>query len=404
MKNSNYKEKLFDIIVSGKGLQYVMDACSDLIGNPFVFSNQSLQPICRSASCEQFPEVFDWLENQHGERFQYAQEAARAGYFRAIYAGDEPVRGMISGNSANWIAARVRFKKQIIGNILVADCLCPFTDEYENLLPLVCQTIAFAVRQSGERHGLLNYAPLLMGLLEGRTEDNIDEDSIRTNFKLLHHILPGTMRILVMRSANEEYLTDLGFLDAQLFSQFPSSVGIIYKGDCIRVIDGAVDLEIIEERLKKYVYSDYKVCGISRVFLSPLAMHDAYLQADAAIRLGKTGKERKIVCFDDVAGPYLLEQVTEAHNMSVEGIIVPAIFRLLALGEYEGIEKIQDLAAYLSCGRNVTQAAALRGIHKNSMYYRLNKILELTGIDLASDNTCIQLTTSLSLLGYLPFK
>lgn len=78
-----------------------MDACSDLIGNPFVFSNQSLQPICRSASCEQFPEVFDWLENQHGERFQYAQEAARAGYFRAIYAGDEPVRGVISGNSAN---------------------------------------------------------------------------------------------------------------------------------------------------------------------------------------------------------------------------------------------------------------------------------------------------------------
>lgn len=381
-----------------------MDACSDLIGNPFVFANQSLQPICRSVSCDQFPEVFDWLENRHGERFQYAQEAALAGYFQSIYAGDEPVKGTISGISANWMAVRVRYKRQIIGNILVADCLHPFTYEYEGLLPLVCQTIAFVVRQSSEQYGFLNYAPLLMGLLEGKVEENMDGDSVRTNFRLLHHILPETMRVLVLRPVSADHMADLGFLEAQLLSQFPSSVGIVYKGDCIRVIDGTISPEMIEERLSKYVYMDYKVCGISRAFVSPLAIHDAYFQADAAIRLYKTREAGKMVCFDDVEGPYLLEQALAAHNMSVEGMIVPAVLHLLALGEQEGTEKIQDLAAYLSCGRNVTQTAALRGIHKNSMYYRLNRIMELTGIDLGSDNTCIQLTISLSLLGYLPFK
>ena len=398
MKHSDCKEKLFDIIMSGKGLQYVMDACSDFIGNPFVFSNQSLQPICRSVSCEQFPQVFDWFENRHGEGLQYAQEASLAGYFQAIYASDKPVRGTVSGISANWIASRVRFKRQMMGHILVADCLSPFTEEYQSLLPLVCQALAFVMRQSSERdYGLLNYTPLFMGLLEGRTEGNVDEASVRANFKLLHHHLPETMRILVVRSDSADYMIDLAFLNAQLLSQFPTSVGIVYKGECIRVIDGTIMEETIEERLSRYVYTDHVACGISRSFLSPLAMRDAYLQADAAIRLRKTGTDKRPACFEEVAGPYLLEQAVAAHNMSAEGMIAPEILRLLALEEYEGVEKIRDLAAYLSCGRSVTRAASLRGIHKNSMYYRLNRIADLTGLDLYADSTCIQLTVSLSL-------
>lgn len=50
MKSTDYKAQLFEMIIGGKGLQHVMDACSDLLGNPFVFANRSLQLVCKSSS------------------------------------------------------------------------------------------------------------------------------------------------------------------------------------------------------------------------------------------------------------------------------------------------------------------------------------------------------------------
>ena len=126
MIDSDFKARLFDMIIRGKGLQYVMDACADLLGNPFVFANRSLQLVCKSSSCSQFPKAFGWFENYRDEYLQVAREADEAGYFNSIYADDAPVYGTISGISAHWAAARVRLKNQILGNILVSDSQRPF--------------------------------------------------------------------------------------------------------------------------------------------------------------------------------------------------------------------------------------------------------------------------------------
>lgn len=404
MIDSDFKARLFDMIIRGKGLQYVMDACADLLGNPFVFANRSLQLVCKSSSCSQFPEAFGWFENHRDEYLQVAREADEAGYFNSIYAGDAPVYGTISGISAHWAAARVRLKNQILGNILVSDSQRPFPEEYQELLPLVCQTIAFSLQQSGKYdYRRQNYEALLIELLEKNSVYSLDEASIRENFKLLGQDLPPEMRILIVRPTSPQHPVNLAVLDAQLRSQFPLSLGIIYKNDCVRIFRDKLSREAIEERLLKYMHTEYTVYGISRKFMSALSIHDAYLQADAAIRLSRAVPGRRLYSFDDASGPYLLEQAAAADNMSADGMIMPEIQTLLSKKEDIFLDRILDLAAYLSCGRNVTRAAELRGIHKNSMYYRLDRIMELTHLDLADDNTCVQLTLSLLLTGFLPF-
>ena len=99
----------------------------------------------------------------------------------------------------------------------------------------------------------------------------------------------------------------------------------------------------------------------------------------------------------------MLEQAAAADNMSADSLIMPEIQTLLNDKDNIQMGRIWDLAAYLSCGRNVTRAAELRGVHKNSMYYRLDRISELTQLDLNNDGVCVQLTLSLFLLGFLPF-
>ena len=398
------KAKLFDMIISGKGLQYVMDACADLLGNPFVFSNRSLQPVCKSSSCSQFPEAFGWFEPHSDEQLRIGLEADEAGYFKSIYAGDTPVYGTISGISANWVAARVRLKNHILGNVLVSDSQHPFSEEYQELLPLVCQTLAFALQQSGKYdYGSHNYEALFIELLEGNCCSSLKEASIRKHFKLLGQELPAELRLLIARPSRSGHTVNLTILDAQLRSQFPLSLGLIYKSDCVRIFDGRLSQEVIEGRLLHYVPAEHVVYGISRKFASASSIHDAYLQADAAVRLHSPFLKKTLFSFDDAAGPYLLEQAAAADNMSADSLIMPEIQTLLNDKDNIQMGRIWDLAAYLSCGRNVTRAAELRGVHKNSMYYRLDRISELTQLDLNNDGVCVQLTLSLFLLGFLPF-
>ena len=397
------KSQLFDMIMSGKDIQSVMDICEQLIGNPFALANRSLQLIAKSRSCDQFPEFFDWIENRNGEAIRYGSEAYAAGYFKQIYGSDQPVYGRLLDFPVNWVAARVRFRSQVIGSILVADCREPFSETYGDKLPLVCQAIAFVLQQSAKyNQNMLRCGPLLTQILEG-TVGETDGAALREHFRLLQNPLPKTMRLLALRSGEGQQNRDIHFMDAVLFSQFPSSIGVDYRNDSVHILDGAMAVGEIEAILAQHMDPKRVVCGISRVMENPAFLRDGYLQADAAIRLKAPG-DAVVSVFDNIVGPYVLEQVAGKQGMRPEGILMPEISRLLSEEKDTGEEKLRDLAAFLHCGRNVTRAAALRNIHKNSLYYRLDRIGELTGLDLWEDDTCIRLTLSLILLGYLPYK
>lgn len=397
------KSQLFDMIISGKDIQNVMDICEQLVGNPFVLANRSLQLIAKSKSCDQFPDLFDWMENRNGEAIRYGSEAHAAGYFKRIYSSDQPVYGRLLDFPVNWVAARVRFRSQVIGSILVADCREPFSEDYGEKLPLVCQAIAYVLQQSAKHNqSMLRCGPLLTQILEGSAGE-MDGATLREHFYLLQNPLPKTMRLLVLRSPEGEQEWDIHFMDAVLFSQFPSSIGVDYSHDSVHILDAVMTVEDIKAILAQHMDPKRVVCGISRVLEDPALLRDAYLQADAAIRLGSF-EDTVVSEFDNIVGPYVLEQAAGKKGMRQEGILMPEVSRLLSENMEAGEEKLRDLAAFLNCGRNVTRAAALRNIHKNSLYYRLDRIGEVTGLNLWEDDTCIRLTLSLTLLGYLPYR
>ena len=254
MNKETIKSRLFDIIMSSKSLQNVVDACEEIIVNPFALSNRSLQLICQSTSCKDYPQYFGWIDRNDGKSVKYGNEANAAGYFRSIYADDAPVYGRVSEIDIDWVAARVRFQDQVVGSILIAGCRNVFTEEYRDILPLVCQGIAFALQQSTKfNQSAANYAPLLRELISSTGEHLGDSASLIQQFKLLQHPLPTTMRILLMRPSQAEKNTDLNYTDALLLSQFPFSLGMIYEESCIRIINGTMEITDIANMLNWYI-------------------------------------------------------------------------------------------------------------------------------------------------------
>jgi PucR C-terminal helix-turn-helix domain/GGDEF-like domain len=75
-----------------------------------------------------------------------------------------------------------------------------------------------------------------------------------------------------------------------------------------------------------------------------------------------------------------------------DGVVDPAVEPLLARPELAA-----TAAAYLDHAGNVARAAAALGVHRQTLYYRLQRIEELTGLDLADGQDRLRLHLALTL-------
>ena len=74
----------------------------------------------------------------------------------------------------------------------------------------------------------------------------------------------------------------------------------------------------------------------------------------------------------------------------------PAVSPLL-----ERPELAATAAVYLDCAGNVARAAAELGVHRQTLYYRLGRIEEVTGLDLGKGQDRLALHLALTLAPHL---
>ncbi len=97
------------------------------------------------------------------------------------------------------------------------------------------------------------------------------------------------------------------------------------------------------------------------------------------------GAPRQVVAFDDL-GVYRLLSVG-ADVDSMEGFVRRWLGELLDYDRARGADLVSTLRGYLAAGGNYENAAALLSIHRSTFRYRLNRIREISGHDLADPET-----------------
>lgn len=142
----------------------------------------------------------------------------------------------------------------------------------------------------------------------------------------------------------------------------------------------ALAADIIQQ-LDRLLPGTAVTCGLSRPRLSPLEYHKAYDEAlialRAAVRLGGS----RVTLFDDLGVVRLLltpNDEPEALRTFVGEVIGP----VLDYDRKRGTSLIDSLRAYLRADCNLKQAAKKLFVHHKTMRYRLDRIQELTGLDL----------------------
>jgi len=106
----------------------------------------------------------------------------------------------------------------------------------------------------------------------------------------------------------------------------------------------------------------------------------SYIEAKKAITLGsKLDRNRNMFAFDEVEMFHLL---LEAPNVNLEPLIDKKIGKLLRYDEENGTDLVTTLYYYLATGGSLMETASRMYVHRNSVKYRIDRIKEISGIDL----------------------
>lgn len=139
------------------------------------------------------------------------------------------------------------------------------------------------------------------------------------------------------------------------------------------------------------------VVGISTVCRDPKAMPRAYREARETARciLGTAAASSQRVLAADDLGPARLF-VANGDAVAIDRF-VDDVLGVLLDGDDTILELLRTLHVFFETGRNVRGSASALGIHENTVRYRLARVHQLTGLDVAADAND-QLSVQMALL------
>lgn len=137
--------------------------------------------------------------------------------------------------------------------------------------------------------------------------------------------------------------------------------------------------------------------GVSDAFSDLLELHPSYRQSEIALRVGSRRDGQKWrYRFSDYSLDYIFQRLTGELDASHV-----ASWRLRLLIDHDRQNKTEycrTLYCYICCGMNAMKSARELYIHRTTMVYRLNRIRELTGLDLEDARELLYIHLSIVLL------
>ncbi|MEI3604284.1 PucR family transcriptional regulator ligand-binding domain-containing protein [Pseudogracilibacillus sp. SE30717A] len=153
-------------------------------------------------------------------------------------------------------------------------------------------------------------------------------------------------------------------------------------------------LDLVDKRLNALIPGVLFSWGIGMNNDGMMEFHRSYKKADSALDLGLKQKDPgERISFEDTQLNRLLLHL--ANNPEVRDITLSTIAPLIEYEEKREMDLIDTFIAYDNQNGNVSQAARVLNLHRQSLLYRLRKIESLTNLSLDNPDDVFLLNISI---------
>lgn len=175
-------------------------------------------------------------------------------------------------------------------------------------------------------------------------------------------------------------------------------------------------VEALEKRFSQLMESIPFYCSVSRSFEDLNHLKDAYVQACAALDIGKQISQQEnpindfewkqsmphgIYVYDKLSLHHMLK--TCAKELHYKSMCVPQIWDMLKYDKEKGTDNYKVLYTYLECDRITSEAAQILHMHRNNVNYRIKRMEEVFGIDLSDNEERLRIQMSFRIMDLMNY-
>ena len=187
------------------------------------------------------------------------------------------------------------------------------------------------------------------------------------------------------------------------------SLVTLYEGELVALVSRTSAPNLPDEadvaQLARIASANDLLIGISNTYSEATDTRAHLAQARAAIRYGSTYTkildDTHVYRYCDYTYMEMLDICNDHVNLI--NYVHPSVWVLYEHDQAHDSELLETLFAYMQNGCNTARTAALLNLHKNTLLYRMNRIKELTGNDLASGEDLFLFHISIRTLIFLGF-
>lgn len=382
------------LVSKGAGLQRIINEVSRIFGMPASIIDTSLSFLAYSDGFPDF--AADRAEQNQGFLPERAQLALKEeGLIDTLHDTDK-VRVFTwegpDGKQATNHFAFICIDGTPVASVSLLTQGEPLQKSRLALMPILAQILSIELQKSNSylMNKAMRYSHLLTKLLDG----SVDADSISSQFAMFGHTLKAYKHVVCVDFSREFYdVSQVQALAERFHQVIPNNVYvvrdrfIVFLSTCDTLKDEH-DREGGGEALRGIVRgSDVKV-GVSSLY-AETPRTGAYLEeAKRAIRTGmQLHPNESVFFFSDYRMADLLDRIDGEALYSYR---YPPLMKVIEEDLAHGTHLAYTLYVYLADPGHPAEVCKQLFIHKNTLYYRLDKLRDIMGEDLRSADVVTQ--------------
>jgi sugar diacid utilization regulator len=162
------------------------------------------------------------------------------------------------------------------------------------------------------------------------------------------------------------------------------------QGALVVLAHQGVDIKRLYEDLASELGRPHGLVAMGEPAMTPRQVPRAYEQARRALAARRvSGEPWGCIAYSDLGVDRIL--AVEGNTGEVERLITQWLDELIKYDQDRGGDLVLTLATYLDRGGKYDEAANALSIHRNTLRYRLRRIAEISGHDLADSETSLNL-------------
>ncbi len=391
---------------SGIGLQHLMQTAYKYFHNPCALYDMSYKTILTVGEGD--PDDQIWAETVRDGFLSektighFIEEKLLSPQLTILYPCYEPTVFDPAPRIARRLGVALSAeRKALSGWFVLFEFEKVFTEEDRELSTWAAKVLApeLEAHLSQKTFSLGGVSNLMLNMLNGTENPEIIEERLH----ILDWAMPVGARIMALRADEGRVQEPIReYIEKQISDRDKMTVSLEYNGYYMlifRVTDVLAESGIYAE-LKEVLEKFKLFAGVSAAIRSIRMLRQYSMQAINCIRVGKNKRtEERISFFEDHTIDILL--LTASSYFDISEYVHPFLKVIRDYDRENNTDYLETLRAYVFSSGNLTEAAGRLWIHRNTMGYRMERILGILGLTAMTPKLLVELQISFDLLDIL---